>query len=103
MKVRAREFTSGTQRSVRSPTVREGKQSLLTRGLLTLLRMSAISVLILIICALLTLAQNPTPTGDTLKKANTRPADRAPRADPFDGASVEKMTSQCVTLDTESG
>lgn len=38
------------------------------------------------------------------KKANTRTA--APPAeatDPFDGASVEKMGSQCVTLETEMG
>ena len=51
-----------------------------------------------------TVAQNPTPSTDTLKKANTRPADPKPaQTDPFDGASVEKMTGQCVTLDTESG
>ena len=52
----------------------------------------------------LTSAQNPTPSTETLKKANTRPAEpKPPRADPFDGAPVEKMTGQCVTLDTESG
>ncbi len=56
------------------------------------------------IAPILTLAQNPTPSADTLKKANTRPAETKPaQADPFDGASVEKMTGQCVTLDTESG
>ena len=53
---------------------------------------------------ILTPAQNPTPSTDALKKANTRPADPKPvQADPFEGASVEKMTGQCVTLDTESG
>ena len=39
------------------------------------------------------------------KKANNRtqaPA-AAPAAEPFDGASVEKMASQCVTLETELG
>src|SRR5436309_16132754 len=52
----------------------------------------------------LTCAQNPTPSTDTLKKANTRPADPKPaQTDPFDGAAVEQMTGQCVTLDTESG
>jgi peptidyl-prolyl cis-trans isomerase B (cyclophilin B) len=50
------------------------------------------------------LAQNPTPNTETLKKANTRPAEAVvPKPDPFDGASVEKMTGQCVTLDTEEG
>ena len=58
----------------------------------------------LAVSAGLTSAQNPTPSTDTLKKANTRPADPKPaQTDPFDGASVEKMTGQCVTLDTESG
>jgi peptidyl-prolyl cis-trans isomerase B (cyclophilin B) len=38
-----------------------------------------------------------------LKKANPRPAAPATKADPFDGATVEKMTGQCVTLETESG
>jgi peptidyl-prolyl cis-trans isomerase B (cyclophilin B) len=50
------------------------------------------------------LAQNPIPGTDKLKKANTRPADvNVPQADPFEGATVEKMTGQCVTLETESG
>jgi peptidyl-prolyl cis-trans isomerase B (cyclophilin B) len=49
-------------------------------------------------------AQNPVPGTETLKKANARPAQAAkPKAEPFDGASVEKMTGQCVTLDTEQG
>lgn len=37
------------------------------------------------------------------KKANTRTTVEAPVAEPFDGASVEKMAAQCVTLDTELG
>jgi peptidyl-prolyl cis-trans isomerase B (cyclophilin B) len=46
----------------------------------------------------------PTGTVETLKKANARPPDAAPiQADPFDGASVEKMRDQCVTLETEAG
>jgi peptidyl-prolyl cis-trans isomerase B (cyclophilin B) len=61
-------------------------------------------VLINAIAACVGVAQNPAPSGDTLKKANTRPADPArSQTDPFDGASIEKMTGQCVTLDTESG
>jgi cyclophilin family peptidyl-prolyl cis-trans isomerase len=58
----------------------------------------------LVFGAMLTHAQNPTPSADTQKKANTRPAETKPVAtDPFEGASVEKMTGQCVTLDTEQG
>jgi peptidyl-prolyl cis-trans isomerase B (cyclophilin B) len=37
------------------------------------------------------------------KKANARTTVEAPFAEPFDGASVEKMAGQCVTLDTELG
>ena len=38
------------------------------------------------------------------KKANARAtATPAPTADPFDGATVEKLASQCVTLETELG
>jgi len=51
-----------------------------------------------------TAAQNPIPNTETLKKANARPADSArPKPEPFDGASIEKMTGQCVTLETEQG
>ena len=46
----------------------------------------------------------PTGTVVTPKKANARPPDAAAiQADPFDGASVEKMRDQCVTLETEAG
>ena len=49
-------------------------------------------------------AQNPAPTTDAAKKANARPPESAaPKAEPFDGATVEKMTGQCVTLETEQG
>ena len=41
---------------------------------------------------------------ESAKKANARPADEAPpKPEPFDGASVEKMAAQCVTLETELG
>lgn len=43
-------------------------------------------------------------TDTPVKKANARPAVEAtPTPEPFDGASVEKMAAQCVTLDTEAG
>jgi peptidyl-prolyl cis-trans isomerase B (cyclophilin B) len=58
----------------------------------------------LALSASVTSAQNPAPNTETLKKANTRPAEpAAPARDPFAGASVEKMTGQCVTFETESG
>jgi peptidyl-prolyl cis-trans isomerase B (cyclophilin B) len=41
---------------------------------------------------------------DTPKKANARPSDlSAHPPEPFDGAPVEKMARQCVTLETEAG
>jgi peptidyl-prolyl cis-trans isomerase B (cyclophilin B) len=47
-------------------------------------------------------AQSNAPL-DAPKKANARTTAEAPAAEPFDGASVEKMGAQCVTLDTELG
>ena len=41
--------------------------------------------------------------GEPPKKANARTTVETPVAEPFDGASVEKMAGQCVTLDTELG
>lgn len=64
---------------------------------------------IVVMCLLVPLsssarAQNPVPNAEKPKKANTRPAETAqPKPDPFDGASVEKMTGQCVKLETEQG
>ena len=53
-------------------------------------------------------AQIPSPSqqtpSDAVKKANARPGDAPPAPnEPFDGASVEKMSAQCVTLETEAG
>ena len=48
--------------------------------------------------------QNPTPNSEKPKKANARSAETTqPKPDPFEGASVEKMSAQCVTLTTELG
>jgi len=63
------------------------------------------------VCALVlllvgaTAAQNPPGGAETLKKANSRPSESTTqrKADPFAEASVEKMTGQCVTLNTEQG
>jgi peptidyl-prolyl cis-trans isomerase B (cyclophilin B) len=44
------------------------------------------------------------PQTDAAKKANTRPAEQTANApEPFDGAAVEKMGLQCVSLETELG
>jgi peptidyl-prolyl cis-trans isomerase B (cyclophilin B) len=43
------------------------------------------------------------PQANTPKKINTRPAEVVRVPDPFDGASVEKMAQQCVTLETQVG
>jgi peptidyl-prolyl cis-trans isomerase B (cyclophilin B) len=46
----------------------------------------------------------PSPSTDDVKKANSRPAEAiASSPEPFDGAPIEKMRDQCVTLQTESG
>ncbi len=47
-------------------------------------------------------AQSGAPI-DAPKKANARAAAEVFAAEPFDGASVEKMGEQCVTLQTELG
>lgn len=58
--------------------------------------------------ALGTFAQNPSPSPavspDTPVKANARPAEPSPiPREPFDGASVDNMASQCVLIETEAG
>jgi len=61
-------------------------------------------VLILLTASLATHGQNPVPNTENPKKVNARPTEtKGPHADPFDAASIEKMTGQCVTLDTEQG
>jgi peptidyl-prolyl cis-trans isomerase B (cyclophilin B) len=91
--MRATELTTETRTTRRSDA-----------GLLGALRVSVVNILILLVCAVTTYAQNPLPSAETLKKANPRPADSKPQpAEPFEAASVEKMTGQCVTLDTENG
>ena len=94
MIVTAKTFTTETRRT-RSKRI----------GFLRVLRVSVVTILLSLICALIAPAQNPAPNPETLKKANTRPAEAASvtKSDPFDGATVEKMTGQCVTLDTEVG
>jgi peptidyl-prolyl cis-trans isomerase B (cyclophilin B) len=48
--------------------------------------------------------QQPAPQTDPARKANARPVEpTAEKPEPFDGASVEKMATQCVSLETELG
>ena len=67
--------------------------------------MNKIGLLLLSLVLLLSISakgQSNAPT-EPPKKANARAAVTAPVGDPFDGASVEKMGTQCVTLETELG
>ena len=63
----------------------------------------------LIVLASATIAGSQGPVksdaaSDAAKKANARPAEIVvTKPEPFDGASVEKMAAQCVTLETEAG
>jgi len=87
--MRRKKFTTETQRTRRRRI-----------GSLCVLSVSVVYLL----AALTALGQNPAPSTDTLKKVNPRPVEApALKSDPFDGASVEKMSGQCVTMETEEG
>ena len=66
-----------------------------------------IAVIVVVASAFCVIAQEskkPEAQADAAKKANSRPAEVVvSKPDPFDGAPVEKMTQQCVTLETEAG
>ena len=62
----------------------------------------AVTIFGLVLIATTSSAQSNAPT-EPPKKANARTTVEAPAAEPFDGASVEKMASECVTLETELG
>lgn len=69
--------------------------------------MKLFNLLLLAIALLLTVngvanAQGAPNTSEPPKK-NVRPAETVNTPEPFDGASAEKMASQCVTLETELG
>src|SRR5215510_7920156 len=70
-------------------------------GWLKLLRLTSVVVFL----GVGGLAQNPAPNAETPKKANARPAETTTTAptEPFAGASIEKMSGECVTLETEQG
>ena len=58
-----------------------------------------LSILFVFCCMGVVVAQEQEPA----KKANARDAAPEVAVEPFDGASVEKMAAQCVTLETEAG
>jgi peptidyl-prolyl cis-trans isomerase B (cyclophilin B) len=62
-----------------------------------------LSVLALVSAAMGQEPKQPDPQTDTVKKANARPAEPAAAPEPFDGASVEKMAANCVSLETDLG
>jgi peptidyl-prolyl cis-trans isomerase B (cyclophilin B) len=62
--------------------------------------------ILILVSLIVTVAQEPKqpePQTDTVKKANARPAEPAAAPEPFDGASVEKMAANCVSLETDLG
>jgi len=71
------------------------------------IRIASIAVACVMTFAVAIVAQDPKqsqPQTDNAKKANTRPVEPTANApEPFDGASVEKMAAQCVSLETELG
>ncbi len=63
-------------------------------------------IFLLALCSSVGLGQaQPNGPVEAPKKANARTADQPPppAPEPFDGAPVEKMAGQCVTLETELG
>ncbi|PWT88472.1 MAG: hypothetical protein C5B55_13050 [Blastocatellia bacterium] len=64
------------------------------------------TLIVLLSFVALVCAQESAPNpGEAAKKTNARPANQTVNntPDPFDGAPVEKMAGQCVTLETELG
>lgn len=63
-----------------------------------------LAMVVLGFCVIAVRAQNPVPSTEAAKKANTRPTENLqPKPDPFEGVPIEKMAGQCVTLETEQG
>ena len=68
--------------------------------MMTKILLLAMSLVLMVTSAM---AQSNAPI-ESPKKANARAATEAPpQAEPFDGASLEKLAGQCVTLETELG
>ena len=95
-----------SHRSINIPPLRglSPWTSTVRRGLVRQLIFMTLAVVFILAASAVIHPQNPAPNPEILKKANTRPAEtKTPQADPFDGASIEKMSAQCVTLETEPG
>jgi len=60
-------------------------------------------VLLLVLTGATAQSQETAPAPVEAKKINQRPVEAEIKPEPFDGASVDKMASQCVTLETELG
>lgn len=71
------------------------------------IRIASLVVAGIVAFAMSAVAQEPKPPeaqADPVKKANARPVETTVSTpEPFDGASVEKMATQCVSLETELG
>lgn len=65
--------------------------------------MSKLGIIVALVLLTTTASAQSNASIETPKKANARAAAEVTAAEPFDGASVEKMAAQCVTLDTELG
>ena len=65
--------------------------------------MSKVGLIVVLMLVTMTASAQSNAPIETPKKANARAATEVTAAEPFDGASVEKMSAQCVTLDTELG
>jgi len=83
---------------------REARAPLIARDIRIKLFAFAFIVMAFVISATTQEPKASEPQTDPAKKANARPAEATVDApEPFDGASVEKMAAQCVTLETEAG
>jgi peptidyl-prolyl cis-trans isomerase B (cyclophilin B) len=60
-------------------------------------------MLTLMMCSIVCAQGTPPNPAESAKKSNVRPAEAISTPEPFDGATVDKMASQCVTLETELG
>lgn len=103
----SRRFHRYTQ--IRNQTI--GKRLVFNRACLSLifvhlrnLRLFPISfVLMMLIVQVINAQGTPPNPADAAKKSNVRPAEETSAPEPFDGAPVEKMASNCVSLETELG
>lgn len=86
---------------------RKGEQAvrILQRSVQRLAFRVAAQMALLVLCLMVLASQvtaQESKASEAPKKSNARPVE-ARAAEPFDGASVEKMAGQCVRLETEAG